>query len=467
MRALNADTNASRSARANPSVVMRQPLVRGALFGALSLAVAVGGAGGTAALFLGCGSDHDNGEADGDSSNPTLPGSGSGQGSRGRDGTDGTDGTDATDGARSDAPSNPEGGAGGNDGGCAANLASDPNHCGRCGHACLGGLCANSACLPFVVTTNRTVYGNPLRIETDALYFESTLPPPNATKRDLIRHPFSGAETTLLAGATFASPTFDLYGNDLYYTTTTKQFVRIPRTGGAPTTVLPSVLGGAIPVFTPTTLFWLDFLPGGSALRRAPFTNGVAGTPTLMVGGGLDVPIYMVLAKDVLYIADRSNGYIHSVSTTAVTPMLMLIDSSASMPFGIVADGDDVFWVNGGSTQIGKKKLGSIVHFKAGQAQPNVLVDNITGAPHGIALTTTDIFWITMGGTAFVNSPPAGTLMRLSRTGGAPIQIASGLALPDAIVANDQRVCWSENGAPATNGSGIVYGAGLLKCIAL
>ncbi len=386
------------------------------------------------------------------------------------------------DGARADAAAGEADGAGGVDGGgsegaataidgaahddggaaCKADLTSDPAHCGSCNHDCLGGACAAGVCQPFVMKTNLTVANVRLRMDKDAVYFQSRLA--SGSSWDLVRVAWDGTATTLLAAYAFTNIEIGLSDADIYLTQG-GQLVRMPKTGGASTPVLPQA-NTVAPLPTATSLFWISVTTSrSSSVWTAPLNGGALGTP-VRLAMNLDLPAYTALGNDTLYIADRFNGIIYSVATAASPPTLTTLSGGESMPYGIVADGDEVFWLNKGSSQLQKKPYGSLVHRKVGQAQSDTLVDHITDGAQGLALTKNDVVWITMGGTYFNATPPAGRLMKLPRGGGPPVALLTGLAFPEAVVADEVRVCWLENGPVASDGTGIVVGAGVLKCLA-
>lgn len=56
------------------------------------------------------------------------------------------------------------GGDAGGPSACSPDLVTDPRHCGRCGHDCLGGQCADGMCQPIVVASEE---GQPIHVAID------------------------------------------------------------------------------------------------------------------------------------------------------------------------------------------------------------------------------------------------------------------------------------------------------------
>lgn len=58
-------------------------------------------------------------------------------------------------------------------GGCTADLQTDPDNCGVCGHSCLGGKCDAGVCQPLEIATTDPTYPTPMALAADAdgIYF--------------------------------------------------------------------------------------------------------------------------------------------------------------------------------------------------------------------------------------------------------------------------------------------------------
>ena len=85
------------------------------------------------------------------------------------------------------------------DGPCSADLATDPKHCGRCGHDCLGGSCAAGVCQSFALFPNQT---KPLGITllNGMLYWT------NSGTHEVRRGRTDGTDEALFAKASFRQP---------------------------------------------------------------------------------------------------------------------------------------------------------------------------------------------------------------------------------------------------------------------
>ena len=151
------------------------------------------------------------------------------------------------------------------DGGCVSS-ATDSNKCGRCGHSCVGGVCAGGQCPP-VPLASQAPYASAIAVDSTNVYWtEST----DASQADA-----SGAvKKALLSGANFLAPT-PLVGSQAYPTgigvnstglywintgtsSASGGVMWLPVGATAPTKLATSFPSPVAMALTATDLYWVD-----------------------------------------------------------------------------------------------------------------------------------------------------------------------------------------------------------------
>lgn len=217
--------------------------------------------------------------------------------SAGEGGVDGggTDGPTGTDGAGPDTGPTPP---------CAgADLQTDPNHCGRCGHGCLGGTCAAGACQAVKIAEGLS---QPVALALDA--------------------------TTVFV---------TLYGGDA--------ILRIGRDGTGTTTVVtgqPDVQGVVV---DGTTLYWSnrDFPVDGNTRKGGVFKCTLPTcTPQLVTAANFAVNV--IKYNDLLFFGGNNESKLYQVKTDGTGKIEL--DATLNKPFGVATDGAHVYFTSQAST---------------------------------------------------------------------------------------------------------------------
>lgn len=112
-----------------------------------------------------------------------------------------------------------------------------------------------------------------------------------------------------------------------------------------------------------------------------------------------------------------------------VHTVLMTLASGQSAPSGIAVDGNSVYWTNGGDGTVMKiaRSGGAPIPLASHQANPS-----------GIAVDATRVYW--------TNDDDDGAVMAVALSGGTPVVLASDQANPSGIAADAASVYWTNKG---------------------
>jgi hypothetical protein len=225
---------------------------------------------------------------------------------------------------------------------------------------------------------------------------------------------------------------------------------------GGSATVLAStqdVPGGNI-VVDSTSVYWA----AGNKILKAP-KDGVAdgGAPTVLASKQVEQPSGLAVdANNVYWVTTGTppNNYLDG--TVAMAPLGGVPDGGAptvlaagqAYPTGIAVEGTDVYWLNGGSTQVGV--AGSVMSLRLvppGGAPAVLATGTLYDGLSGVAVDGTSAYWSDSTTGSVMKAPLAGF-----PDGGAPTVLATGQTDPGDIVVDGGYVYW----ANSTNDASIV-----------
>lgn len=299
------------------------------------------------------------------------------------------------------------------------NVVSNPSHCGRCNHSCLGGVCAGGICQPFVLAA---VAGGGSTIAVDATHAYWI----NGDQGDLWRVPLAGGPVQLVFdGPEFGNAdriVFD--GNDVLIG------VSIPDGG-----VLrcPKAGCGAAPVFE---LPFLDFpgslARGGNVLYVAQSQNTgrilactMPCTSFTVVAPSESFPANLTYADGGLFWSRLAPTALRSIEG-AGTPQTI----ATGQPIGdITATADEVFWAENDGPRAAQRDGGS----------PRAL-RTIRTLTNDIALDDANVYF-----TEYTK----GNVIACSRDAGcgdAGTRLAFDQADPRGITVDDKAIYWVNGG---------------------
>jgi hypothetical protein len=259
---------------------------------------------------------------------------------------------------------------------CVADLATDSTNCGRCGHDCLGGACRAGKCQPTVFVDGET---KPSGVTNDGVeLFWTTLSGEVKAKRlD------GGSALRTVASLGFGAQAADhLEVDDAFVYVATyanRRIVRLPKTGGPPTTLV-SCAGDCLGVaLRDGALYYTD--RGLSALRLIEPSGAVSD-----VAVGLVNPEDAFATATDVFIADENANRVVRVPRTARSAVPTLV-VSVTDPVAVAVDGPSMWVVS---------QTPGIIYTVPVAGGPLEIVASAQGGPVGITLTPTAIYWTTV-----------------------------------------------------------------------
>lgn len=355
-------------------------------------------------------------------------------GSAGTGGGAGTAGTGGSGGDASvDAPADSGTGGTAADGGdaavsCDAGLvacgssctttASDPKHCGACGHDCRGGSCTLGKCDPVLIADSQT---NPTAISvTPAYVLWVELNDPGR----VMHAPLLGGSATPLAASQPYPADVSTGGSTAYWINKVNlagEVLSVSLSGGTPTPVVGSLNSPSSIASDAADVFFSDENDG--TITRAPSTV-VASSQSRPVSVALDATHVYWSNFGPAGDAGVGAGAILRVPRSGGTPETLA--GGLTKPSSVFVAGGRVFWVTAeaaGTVQSAAVGGGALTVHATAQAKPT-----------SVAADATHVYWVNQTG---------GSVMRVSLVGGTPETVIPGQSQPISIAVDDTSVYWT------------------------
>lgn len=325
---------------------------------------------------------------------------------------------------------------------CETDTRISRDHCGACGHGCLGGECVAGVCQPVVIESNQT-RAHGIAVDDVAVYWTTEMGRVGAqlhaggTPLKLFAAEGASAATGVVAagGKAFFGLGVPMAGPGALYS------VR-PVAGSA--AKLADV--GQLPLglaLDGSSLFWTDrdkgtvmeFRVDGAPDGGARETTWVSGhtTPTgIAVDGGY------------LYWTNASTGAVMRLSRAGGVQPVGMARNPTGYTWGIAVDDAFVYWREADPADLDGRVMKLAKGAVLGQT-PVVLAEGYPGARY-LALDATHVYW-----TTFLRDPQsgvytAGRIARISKDGG-PVQVlATSQQTPHGIAVDDQAIYWTNFG---------------------
>lgn len=278
---------------------------------------------------------------------------------------------------------------------CSANLETDPQNCGHCGHSCLGGACSLGECQPVTLATGQAA--TQMALTATNLYWGNTTPGDGVMTIPIT----GGAVTPVVTGEHAAGIVLD--STNVYFSSDFGggAIRKAPLGGGAAQTVVSTVSPGPL-VANSTNVFWTAASPAG--LNTA-----------LLVGGSatnLSATAAYYLARSDSRIFFPAGATVSSIPFGGGTPTPVITGQSNA--YGIAVDGNEMFWTN--LTNFGD----NVAKAALDGSNPVVLAKGRPG-PQTITADAARVYWtengITPGGSS--------ALVTVPRVGGSATVLAS------------------------------------------
>ncbi|MBX3260553.1 MAG: hypothetical protein KF782_12740 [Labilithrix sp.] len=348
------------------------------------------------------------------------------------------------------------------DAGCGG--ASDPDHCGACGHGCLGGTCRSGRCQPVVLASGQgdaswpgytsdvgSPHEGPDRLAVDAthVYWLNL-------RGEVKRVPVVGGASELVATTAQGPCWIALHGSFVYFATLAGEIHRVAKENG--NAAAPERIAAAqgprraIHLFSsvyPTELSVIDerlYWADGTGVYSCP-ASGCAGAPTVVASGSLELrPMsFAIDASGVKYRSaelHRSTGpsstkLEYSVSTFRESQWLGLAESTAY--YELHGGKDEVYALAtaiSGATGVVRWTESAVTFLASGAAVP--------AAPRGLALDGAAVYWANAPPPRIAVEERTASVVRCTKTGCAsPEVLAEGQIVPRAVAVGEDAVYWT------------------------
>jgi hypothetical protein len=338
--------------------------------------------------------------------------------------------------------------AGAADAACSPDLASDPKHCGACGHDCLGGACEQGTCRPYlladkqnspweIAVDRRAVYwtnygyaddggtigtcpldgcpkksatmlvsgvGHPrgIAVRDDVLYFaDQGSSTENFANGAIEKCTLPGCtDRTRLARDVSAPRDIALAGDRIYFTSegdgaNTGGVYRTAIAGGtdggaAPDLVTRQPNAGDIAV-TGDSVYW-SFTGGPSGIRRCPLEGECAPDGGLAAGA----PSGLAVTDRIFWGESSDAGSIRTaaVSASAATDFA----APVQRPFSLLADSTHLYFATGGRAPDDGSNDGQLLRCPLASCPTPEVLAAAQDWPHGMAIDDRAIYWVNFRG---------------------------------------------------------------------
>jgi hypothetical protein len=313
---------------------------------------------------------------------------------------------------------------------CSPDLLTDRHNCGRCGHDCAGGTCMGGACQAYpLVTGNMGPVG--IAVTDGKVYFTSV----DGTV-DMV--PADGGSTLEMVnglqfpeGITTEGPT--VYWANLGYGSTDASFAGsimgcglLGCTGGVPTTIAPSELGGPMDVTANNlALYWTNDFNG--EVRSSPLGVSDAGGTTLVKDPNYPIAGVAIDVAFVYWVETKYGGIFKCDLSGCPAPIP--VASGQSAPKKVHVAGKTLYW----STSDAVMSCDPTDCKK-----PTVFAARQSSA-EAFAHDTTHLYWTLYAPVGKVLSCPLSGCTK-------PTVLAADQASPYSIAVDDTAVYWANRG---------------------
>ena len=345
---------------------------------------------------------------------------------------------------------------------CTGPLTSDPNHCGTCGHSCLGGACTNSICQPIPLAQGQKhPWGIVIDTKPDGFVYWGN----DSDDQDddsILKVGKDGSGLLELAhtpqGQVSSPRSLALDDTFVYWANGNSDDLdpgriakcKIGGCGSNGTLLISNLHEPQSMVIDDSQMYWIE--KDGARVARAAKADGT-NAATITEGLFAVGPVDYSIASDATYLYFAARNVIGRVAkTTSTTDAGTTFDTIVNGVYtvGVAVDDTNVYWASEddpGLVQYAPKTgltNGAVATTLASEL-PN---------PHAIAVDDKNVYWVNLGpGTdTYVD----GSVMMCPKTGCAangPIVLASKQQNPKDIAVDDLAVYWTVYGNNSTDGA--------------
>jgi hypothetical protein len=323
-------------------------------------------------------------------------------------------------------------------------LLTDPNHCGRCDHSCLGGDCFDGMCQPFKLAT---IIDGARGLAVDATQVYAAIQLNNVVVRIDKK---SGAILSSLSEPDVIQPSWVAVDSTSFYWTnrmnTTGSIAKCPIAGcgmSQPTVVVASADRPNGIVADGTNIYWAE-TNGGTIKKAAPDGSNVV---TLVAASENWKPFQLALQGGYLYFSEVAEGRVARVPIAGGTVETMAISSS---PGGVAVTDSRVYWAVG-AVGGGIYRVPNTVPPANGHTPELVAGGQDTSS--SVAVDDENIYWL--ASASWIEAEGALRMCPIAGCpSGGPIDLANGIAYPIDLALDDAAIYYTVYGI-----DGVVDGA--------
>lgn len=329
----------------------------------------------------------------------------------------------------------------------AGDLSQNADHCGRCGHSCLGGACEGGQCRPVVLAADRFTSSDLVRAgayvyvaelgTSSAKYVDGRI---TRVKVDGCKKSCATSKLADIEGA--ASLALDTNESTFYVAqwdggTRGGSILTVPLAGGEPTVFKAAQSRPRTIAFDQTTVYWVN---GGQSsfagsVYRA-FKDDAHGDAGMPVVPELNYPFDIVVRGNYMYFTVAGegdfDGEVHRADLTGGNDTSLV--PSQEQPRALAVDGTYVYWVSFGNGTVHR------VRSTGGKDE-----EIITGCNHPVSIAVDgERLYIVESGS----DPDRvdGRVVTTDLGGKNEIVLASNLLYPRGIRLDDKAVYFLERG---------------------
>jgi sugar lactone lactonase YvrE len=297
--------------------------------------------------------------------------------------------------------------------GCEISTASNPAHCGACGHSCQGGSCLNGACQPVALVTGQQ---NPWSIAVDGqfVYWDNRV-----ASGAVLKVPLTGGGFLTLAAEQPEPEGLALDAQYVYWANFAGgTIMRLALAGGVPTVVASGQSGPAGITAWGGTVFWTNW-NGNSVMRVVP---GNAPSP---LATGQSSPHRIATDGSSVWWTNWAGNTVRRVDALGGTAVTV---ASSGQPLGVTLDSGWVYWTDASSILRAPIEGGPVTTLATGQDHPS-----------GIVVDADNVY--------FTCHAPGGSVRRVLKTGGPVITLAAAQNLPVYLATDATSLYWTNSGS--------------------
>lgn len=304
-------------------------------------------------------------------------------------------------------------------------VASDPAHCGACGHDCLGGECLAGVCQPVVVSIG-PVHAFDLVLDAASIYWTSqgaTL----ASEGDVRRISRTGGGTAaLIASNLFAPRGVAVDGDNVYWVNLEDDRVMMaPKAGGEPVVIATGQSGRDIAVDA-TYVYWTNTT---GEVMKAPLDQSAA---PAVIYAGPEGPDGIALDGERVYWANRLTGEVSTAPFDNPSGASVELFSGPAGPTDLVVDATHVYWSNHETGEVMKAPL-------TGDGSSATLIAQGQLDPFGLAVDATHLYWANYGDGV------SGQVVMAPLQGGEAVVLVEGQPGPRRIAVDEAAIYWTNH----------------------